>query len=284
MTSGVSDVRVEFDWPDRPSPDRRDDVLRAAGHQGLIGAKDKTIGGRVPSALVEAAKATDRHSVGFGIAAVRFVQGRAGGRLRASAAGPQRQRAEGRRAGCLTSGAHCAGSSRIGSLSPSGAGRGRDLPYVRGGRPAPGAELLLDTCVYIDVLQGSTPPEVDALLTRRTLNHLAVCVAELTHGLGRLDPRHPGTEDVSRSIAGVVTSIPLTGSQTATADVVIEAGILAGLVFRLCGLASGQEIAALNDAIIYLHAMTNGLTVLTRNVREFRRDEPDPAGTAGLVL
>jgi hypothetical protein len=56
MTSGVSDVRVEFDWPDRPSPDRRDDVLRAAGHQGLIGAKDKTIGGRVPSALVEAAK------------------------------------------------------------------------------------------------------------------------------------------------------------------------------------------------------------------------------------
>jgi predicted nucleic acid-binding protein len=143
-----------------------------------------------------------------------------------------------------------------------------ELAYVETVTGA-GPELLLDTCVYIDVLQGNTPPEVDALLTRRTLNHLAVCVAELTHGLGRLDPRHTGTDDVSRTIAGVVTSIPPHRLKTASAEVVIEAGIVAGLVFRLCGLASGQEIAALNDAIIYLHAMTNGLTVLTRNTREF---------------
>jgi predicted nucleic acid-binding protein len=129
--------------------------------------------------------------------------------------------------------------------------------------------LLLDTCVYIDVLQGNTPPEVDALLTRRTLNHLAVCVAELTHGLGRLDPRHPGTEAVSRTISGVVTAIPPHRLEAASADVVIEAGILAGLVFRLCGLASGHEVAVLNDAIIYLHAVANGLTVLTRNARDF---------------
>jgi hypothetical protein len=57
MASGVSDVSVEFDWSDRTRPDRRANVLSAAGQQGLIGAKDKTIGGRVPSALVEAAKA-----------------------------------------------------------------------------------------------------------------------------------------------------------------------------------------------------------------------------------
>jgi predicted nucleic acid-binding protein len=143
-----------------------------------------------------------------------------------------------------------------------------ELPYAESAAGA-GRELLLDTCVYIDVLQGNTAPEVDALLTRRTLNHLAVCVAELTHGLGRLDPRHPGTEDVSRTISGVVAAIPPHRLATASADVVIEAGILAGLVFRLCGLASGQAIAALNDAIIYLHAMTNGLTVLTRNTRDF---------------
>ena len=49
----------------------------------------------------------------------------------------------------------------------------------------------------------------------------------------------------------------------------IEAGILAGLVYRLCGLQPGQEIAALNDAILYLHAMANGQTVLTRNIRDF---------------
>jgi hypothetical protein len=36
-------------------------------------------------------------------------------------------------------------------------------------------------------------------------------------------------------------------------------------VYRLCGLASRREIAALNDAIIYPHA----ITVLTRDMRDF---------------
>jgi hypothetical protein len=40
-------------------------------------------------------------------------------------------------------------------------------------------------------------------------------------------------------------------------------------VFRLCGLQPGREAAALNDAILYLHAMANGQTVLTRNVWDF---------------
>ena len=54
-----------------------------------------------------------------------------------------------------------------------------ELPFVPMS-PAPGQDLLLDTCVYIDVMKGDTPPEVDALLTLRTSNHLAICVAELT--------------------------------------------------------------------------------------------------------
>jgi predicted nucleic acid-binding protein len=143
-----------------------------------------------------------------------------------------------------------------------------ELPFVNGS-PEPGRELLLDTCVYIDVLQGKTPPEVDALLELRTLNHQAVCVAELTHGFGRLDPHHPGTEAILRTIAQTVAAILPHRLEAATAEVVIEAGILAGLIFRLCHLQPGQQVAALNDAIIYLHAMANGLTVLTRNIRDF---------------
>jgi predicted nucleic acid-binding protein len=143
-----------------------------------------------------------------------------------------------------------------------------ELPFVPMS-PAPGQDLLLDTCVYIDVMKGDTPPEVDALLTLRTSNHLAICVAELTHGFGRLDPGHPGTAGVLRTIAHIVAAIPSHRLETAASDVVIEAGILAGLLFRLCGLQTGQEVAALNDAIIYLHAMANGQTVLTRNVRDF---------------
>jgi len=143
-----------------------------------------------------------------------------------------------------------------------------ELPFVTAA-PMPGRDLLLDTCVYIDVLQGNTPTEVDALLKLRTSNHLAVCVAELTHGFGRLDPRHSGTDGVLQTIARVVEAIPGHRLEAASADVVIEAGILAGLLFRLCGLQPGQEVAALNDAIVYLHAAANGLEVLTRNLRDF---------------
>jgi hypothetical protein len=40
-------------------------------------------------------------------------------------------------------------------------------------------------------------------------------------------------------------------------------------VFRLGGFQPGQEVAALNDATIYLHALEYGYTVLTRNIRDF---------------
>jgi hypothetical protein len=57
MTSGFSEASVAFDWPDPPGPDRRASTLAQADRQGLLGTRNKTIGGRVPSALVEEAKA-----------------------------------------------------------------------------------------------------------------------------------------------------------------------------------------------------------------------------------
>jgi predicted nucleic acid-binding protein len=54
-----------------------------------------------------------------------------------------------------------------------------------------------------------------------------------------------------------------------SAGVLLEAGILSGLVFRLGGFQPGREVAALNDATIYLHALEHGYTVLTRNIRDF---------------
>jgi predicted nucleic acid-binding protein len=143
-----------------------------------------------------------------------------------------------------------------------------ELPFVSA-PPASGRGLLLDTCVYIDSLQGLVPAEVDALLQIRTANHLSVCIAELTHSFGRLDPRHPGTNAVLQNVAQVIAAIPPHRLQTASENVVTEAGMLAGLVFRLCGLQPGQEVAALNDATIYLHALAQGQVVLTRNIRDF---------------
>lgn len=54
-----------------------------------------------------------------------------------------------------------------------------------------------------------------------------------------------------------------------SAGVVLEAGIVSGLVFRLGGFQLGQEVAALNDATIYLHALDRGYTAVTRNICDF---------------
>src|SRR5687768_16079000 len=55
-----------------------------------------------------------------------------------------------------------------------------DLPWAVD-EPVIGGPLFLDTSVYLDVLQGRSPPEVDALLTYRLCHHSAVCLSELTH-------------------------------------------------------------------------------------------------------
>ena len=135
--------------------------------------------------------------------------------------------------------------------------------------PLIGPPLLLDTCVYVDALERSLPAKVQTLSRRRTLSHVSVVLGELSHNFGRLDPRHPRTEEHLVELAGVIERIPLHRLDAASHGVAMEAGILAGLVFRLGGFQPGQEVAALNDAVIYLHALERGCVVLTRNIRDF---------------
>jgi len=143
-----------------------------------------------------------------------------------------------------------------------------DLPVLR--KPiSAGPELLLDTCVYIDVLQGRSPVSVDELLGARIANHSTVCLAELTHLFGRLDPVHPATRSVLREIRRTIEDIPghrlFSPSETAMG----EAGMLAGLVLRLSGAHHGDTPTLLNDASLYLQALERGWIILTRNVRDF---------------
>ncbi len=133
-----------------------------------------------------------------------------------------------------------------------------------------GPPLLLDTCVYIDGLEGSLPPRVETLLRARSLMHLSVVLGELSHNFGRLDARHSRTREHLDELAGTIEDIaPHRLDDRVSAGVLLEAGILSGLVFRLGGFQPGQEVAALNDATIYLHALERGYTVLTRNIRDF---------------
>ena len=156
-----------------------------------------------------------------------------------------------------------------------------ELAFVTGPALA-GAELLLDSCVYIDVLQGRSPEAVDELIRTRIVNHSTICLAELTHLFGRLDPSHAGTKAVLGEIGRVIANIPdhrLTAPSTAAMG---EAGMLTGLMSRLSGGVRGDGPARLNDASIYLQALERGWTVLTRNVGDF--DLLDQLLPAGRVL
>jgi len=142
------------------------------------------------------------------------------------------------------------------------------LPFVPAQALA-GPELLLDTCVYIDMLQDRVPEAVERLLTSRLCNHSAIALAELTHLFGRLDPGDVRSEAVLEEISGVISDMPNHRLGAPSVNALGEAGILAGLAARLAHVEAGREQALLNDAILYLQAVENGQIVLTRNIREF---------------
>jgi predicted nucleic acid-binding protein len=155
------------------------------------------------------------------------------------------------------------------------------LPFVLdrlGGGPA----LLLDTCVYIDILQRHAPAGVEDLVLKRRTNHSAIALAELTHLFGRLDPRDRRTEGVLAEIRGAIFDMSAHRLSAPSMRTMGEAGILAGLAARLGGIESGREQALLNDAVLYLQAIEQGQVLLTRNIREF--DWFDQLLPSGRVL
>jgi len=147
----------------------------------------------------------------------------------------------------------------------------KHLPWAKDA-PAIASPLLLDTTVYIDLLQGATPPEVDRLLQLRTCNHSAVSLTELTHAFGRLNPTHPDTKTALRELRETIKEdIPPHRLHAPENDTWRAAGILSGLAFRLRKLPKnqGHERQFLHDALLYLQARKLGCAVLTRNISDF---------------
>jgi len=166
--------------------------------------------------------------------------------------------------------------SALRSLKPQrrtgGLERRPDSALSWAGDPPPvGGALLLDTSVYLDVLQGRTPQAVDELLTYRLCHHSAACLAELSHVFGRLDPMHPTTKSVLKVVADTIEDIPAHRLHAPDATAWGRAGMLAGLLFRLSRLPKGEghERRFLNDALIFHQAGLLGATVLTGNIRDY---------------
>jgi len=138
--------------------------------------------------------------------------------------------------------------------------------------PKTGGPILLDSTVYIDTLQGKIPAEVRDLLRYRSAFHSAVCLAELTHVFGRLNPEDSRTKKALATIAGAIKEdIPRHRLFEPDTRIWGEAGMLAGKALRLSGLPKDDEFKRklLNDSLIYLQARRIGAAVLTRNRRAF---------------
>jgi predicted nucleic acid-binding protein len=142
------------------------------------------------------------------------------------------------------------------------------LPFISEGDLV-GGELLLDTCVYIDELQGKAPDLIDHLLAVRSRNHSTIALTELMHLFGRLDPQDGRTKKALEEVAGVLHKIPNHRLHEVDADVMARAGALCGLISRFQGYRTDQKFRVLHDCILLLQARKLGLTLLTRNISDF---------------
>ncbi len=134
-------------------------------------------------------------------------------------------------------------------------------------RPFP--KLLLDTTVYVDVLQGVIPEQMEIALRAASLWHCTVTEAELAFLAGLLDPAHPDTAHLISQVSASVDMRPVHRILSPDREIWREAGILAGLLARTQRLEKFSRRKLLNDALIYLTATKHGCAVLTRNVSDF---------------
>ncbi len=132
-----------------------------------------------------------------------------------------------------------------------------------------GQPLLLDTCVYIDQMQGHAPLLVEQLIDTRQVNHSTVAVQELMHTLGVLDPDDSRTAAVVEAVTGQLQAMPEHRLFTPDAEVLGRAALLAGIPSRLQGYARDARVKALQDCVLFLQAQKLGFAVLTANLAEF---------------
>jgi hypothetical protein len=142
-----------------------------------------------------------------------------------------------------------------------------DLPFVASAAPGPG--ILLDTCVYMDQLQGKLPTVVDGLIDARLAHHSTVGIAELMHSVGSLDPADPRTPDAVDGIGKAIKLMRPHRLFEPDADIIGRAAILGGILSRTQGYRKDGRLRAVNDCVLFLQAGKLGLTVLSRNVDDF---------------
>jgi hypothetical protein len=143
-----------------------------------------------------------------------------------------------------------------------------ELPFA-GGASLGGHGLLLDTCVYVDQMQGRAPKVVEALIEARQVNHSSVAVQELMHTVGALAPDDPRTPAVIAVIHSHIRAMPAHRIFTPDAELLGRAALLSGVLCRLQGYRDDHRLRALHDCVLFLQAQKLGLVALTANVGDY---------------
>ncbi len=142
------------------------------------------------------------------------------------------------------------------------------LPFANEDELA-GQPLLLDTCAYIDQMQGRAPRLVEQLVEIRQVNHSTVAIQELMHTLGVLNPNDRRTAAVVAAVSRQIEAMPDHRVFAPDTEVLGRAALLAGILSRLQGYARDARLKALADCVLFLQARKLGFTVLIANAAEF---------------
>jgi predicted nucleic acid-binding protein len=130
-------------------------------------------------------------------------------------------------------------------------------------------KLLYDTTVYIDLLQGRFPPSADNILKASDSWHSTVTEAELIALCGMLQPKHPDTPRVVATVMASVESRKEHRILSPDREVWAAAGLLSATLARLQQRSRTDRILLLNDALLLETARKYGLSLLTRNIKDF---------------
>ncbi len=133
----------------------------------------------------------------------------------------------------------------------------------------PGERIMLDTCVFIDQLQGKLPETIEQRITARTIMHSPVVIGELSFLIGRLDPKHPGTGEAITAIRDLLAAVPEHRIFNLTPDDVARGNILAGCMARILGHDQETRRKVQSDAVLAAQAARLGCLLVTRNLRDF---------------
>lgn len=143
-----------------------------------------------------------------------------------------------------------------------------ELPFLDDDAFA-GRDLLLDTCVYIDLMQNRAPTVIDDLMDVRPTNHSTVAIQELMHLAGVLDPDHQGTRAVLAQVGTAIEGMRPHRILLPDTNLLGRAALLSGIVCRIQGFQKDDRRRCLQDCILFLQAKKHGLMLLTGNIRDF---------------